>query len=505
MQTIQVQKLSEANKKELSDKWYNLDKDDTRSFNEFVKDLSNTTPDYSLRQVESLLAIEQENLKNNPSDEIEKRINELFEIWRTKKDSESAFYKKRYIEYLQRKFGTKELPPRPEIIYPERKFFLLKDGSILNKDSQEILVSQVLQAFKRNLILSDPGSLKKMELVKKVTIKSNVVIFADYDYLPDHIPYPVDPGDITFDVTVPKYFDRSDATKRGKLITILEMYDLNEYYYSVGQISMELYQKIKKMLIADTLEYINLQSINIPFLKKAMDYFDTTETNTLKERLAIITKKWPENYIPQSKVVDFWGSDLFGILYNSKNPLDFYQYMVVKNYNNLVKELTPRGLAPFRKRSILFNEKTGKFGNEAFDGRLFEVQMLDKDFATQQPFLQTKIINEKDPRTGLWIPVNVKIEKRGPYPFILRKVGTNQVGESMDVWMEVPAGSVKMYTLDYDSCNRFTKQAECSGSGMNGLDCKWVNKKCISSFGRSLDPTGSSEVNYLKKLLKKTL
>ena len=338
-----------------------------------------------------------------------------------------------------------------------------------------------------------------METIKKVTIKSNIAVFADYDYLPDHIPYPVEPDEVTFDVTVPDYFDRSDATKRGKLITLLETYDLNDYFYSLAHISLELYQKIKRILITDINEYINFEAINI-FLKKAMNYFDTTETNTLKERLAIITQKWPKNYIPQSTVVDFWGRDLFGLLYNSKYPLDFYQTMVVKNYEKLVKDLTPKGITLFRKRGILFNERTGKFGEQAFDGRLFEVQMLDKDFATQLPIIQTKIITEKDPRTGLWIPVNVKTEKRGPYPFILRHIGTNQVGESMEVWMEVQQGSVKMYTPDYDTCSRFTKSEDCSGPGMNDLECKWVNRKCVSSFGKQKN---LPDIKYLKNVLKK--
>jgi hypothetical protein len=470
METIQVSKISDNEKKILSDKWYALPSNDNRSFNQFVRDLSKSEIDYSLRQVESLLAIEQESLKNakrNDKAEIQEKINELFKIWKKKKDEELAIYKKKYTEYLQRKFGNIILPPPREII--------MKYSEI-----EEPMVFQLLQAYKRNLILKSPGLLKKMETVKQVKIESNIVIFADYDYLPDNIPYPVKPDDIVFDVTVPEYFDRSDATKRGKLITILELYDLNDYYYSIKQIPLELYQRIKKKLISDTIEYIDFQSVNIPFLKKAMDYFDTTETNTLQDRTSIIRKKWPKNYIPQSEVKDFWGHDLFGTLYNSRNPLDFYQSMIIKNYNNLVKQFTPPGVLVFRKQGILFNEKNGKFGSEAYDGRVYEVQMLDKDFATQQPIVQTKIINEKDPRTGLWIPVNVKTEKRGHYPFILRKVGTNQVGESKEIWMEVPKGAVKLYTPDYDSCNRFTKQGECSGSGMNGLECKWINKKCVT-------------------------
>jgi hypothetical protein len=215
--------------------------------------------------------------------------------------------------------------------------------------------------------------------------------------------------------------------------------------------------------------------------------------------LSIIVKNFPENYVPQSKVVDFWGRDLMGLLYNSKNPLDFYQTMVIKNYDALVRQMTPKGMTLFRKRCILFNEKTGKFGEQALDGRLYEVQMLDKDFATQLPITRVEIINEKDPRTGIWKPVNIKTERTGNYAFILRHIGTNQIGESMDVWMEVLFGSTKMYTLDYDSCNRFTKANECSGPGMNGLECKWVDRKCVSSFG------SSSDIKYLKKLLKKIL
>jgi hypothetical protein len=130
----------------------------------------------------------------------------------------------------------------------------------------------------------------------------------------------------------------------------------------------------------------------------------------------------------------------------------------------------------------LFNELTGKFGEYAYDGNIYDVEMLDKDFATDQPIEQTKIIMEKDPRTALWVPVNKKTYKRGPYAWILRIIGTNEIDAPKEVWLEVPKGSVRLYTMDYDSCSRFNTMENCVGPGLNGTVCRYKNNACVSSM-----------------------
>jgi hypothetical protein len=548
METIQTQKISEKKTRESTKEWLELPKDDSRSYNEFIKKIDNSKyTEYSLKQLTSMIAIEEELLnghhgikfekvmleskyidpvknfisqdeqiklnlmisklnsknpktdykiikilkneitmfkqfiikKNNKNDseqynilakqviETEEKIVQLTNIYRIKKEEEYNLKREKCISTLQIKYSE----PVP----------ILTEYQMIN----EQMISQVIQAFKRKLILTDPTIIKKISTIKTVKIDLHGIVMADYDYLPDHIKYPS--FQVTeYQVTTPEYFDRSDATKRGNLIGYFELHDLNEYYYSIKQIPDELYLKLKRAFVSYIDNYIDFKSVNTIFIKKAMDYFNTEQTDTIKQRLELITKKWPKNYTPQNTIVDFWGRDLFEQLLQSKDPIDFYNTMIIKNYQVFIKNLTPKGVQLFRKPGILFNEKTGKFGNEAYDGRLFEVQFLDKDFTTQQPFIQTKVINEKDPRTGTWIPVNVKTQKRGPYAFILRHVGTNQIGESREIWTEIPKGSVKLYTLDYDACSRFTKEPDCKGPGMNELKCGWVNKTCKSLFGKSV-------------------
>ena len=134
---------------------------------------------------------------------------------------------------------------------------------------------------------------------------------------------------------------------------------------------------------------------------------------------------------------------------------------------------------------VLFNERKGTFGEAAYDGLLFAVEMLDKDFATGLPIDQTKIIMEKNSRTGAWTPVSKKTQKRGPYAFIQRFIGTNQIGESQIVWLEVPRGSVKLYSYDYDSCSRFKTQADCIGPGLNNSACVFERGICRADYTKS--------------------
>ena len=156
--------------------------------------------------------------------------------------------------------------------------------------------------------------------------------------------------------------------------------------------------------------------------------------------------------------------------------------MELRNYETLVNKYRVKGVSEFRKPMILFNEAKGTFGTEATDGLLYQVEFLDKDHATGNPIPQTKIIMEKDPRTSKWLAVNKTTYKRGPYAFILRFIGTNQVSRAQEIWMEVPKGAVKMYTFDYDSCSRFKTELECNGPGLNNSTCVYQKGSCKADY-----------------------
>jgi hypothetical protein len=250
-----------------------------------------------------------------------------------------------------------------------------------------------------------------------------------------------------------------------------------------------LYQKIKQVLVSKINNYItgDYPSINAKYQKIAITYIRnllgiTSNPNTLTQQIQLLVDNWPKVYIPQTQIVDFYETDLFYKMLETTSPFDFYNFMELRNYDILVDKNKVRGISEFRKPMILFNEAKGLFGESAYDGLLFQVEMLDKDPSTGLPIPQTKIIMEKDPRTGNWLPLNKKMYKRGPYSFIKRFIGTSQIGEVQEIWMEVPKGSVKMYTMEYDSCSRFRTKSECVGPGLNNSTCVFTNGKCVADY-----------------------
>jgi hypothetical protein len=311
------------------------------------------------------------------------------------------------------------------------------------------------------------------------------------------------------------YSLKPENSYKNMLLTYLELYDLNEYFSKTivnGQTKTNpaLYTKIKNHLSGIIGTIINIKtdfaSLEAEFKKKAIQniyrYLGIADdTGSINEKINKLANGWPKVYKPQTEIIDFYGHDLFKKAVSSNyqfkptqvvvkyiDSLDFYNTYIIKDYEALVKSLTKNDkIEEYRRYGILFNVGKGTFGDQAYDGQLFDVELLDKNFATGLPMEQVAIVAERDPRTGTWIPVQKTTYKRGPYAFIKRSIGTNQIGEINEVWQEVPRGSVKLYKPDYDSCNRFLTQRDCKGIGMGGKDCRWepIARKCsTSAFGQ---------------------
>jgi hypothetical protein len=216
-----------------------------------------------------------------------------------------------------------------------------------------------------------------------------------------------------------------------------------------------------------------------------MEFFNIfSETNTISESIDLIVKNWPKEYNPQNKFLDYYGNNLFFVMYNTKDPIEFYEPMVQRKYDELLKKNAIPGLEPTRVPRVLFKEVNGKavFGDP--DGSMYNVYFLAKDFSKfpSEPLTLRKLIMEKNPRTGLFESVDKVIKKQGKFPFIVRYIGTNQVGEPQEVWTEIPPGVVKTYPLNYDSCDRFRNQQDCHGPGINNSTCQWKNNKCQANY-----------------------
>ena len=166
---------------------------------------------------------------------------------------------------------------------------------------------------------------------------------------------------------------------------------------------------------------------------------------------------------------------------NITEPIDFYDSKFVRIYNGIVSKNTPPKQEIYKRPQILYNPETGKWGNEAFNGQIYDVHKLDKNPSTLMPIDQTKIVMEKEPRTGMYVPVAKTVQKVGPYPFILVQLRTTKEGVFESMWKEAPISAVKMYPLRYDSCSRFLKEPECNtGVGLRNKQCVFDEKICKS-------------------------
>jgi hypothetical protein len=359
------------------------------------------------------------------------------------------------------------------------------------------LVTEVVNAYKRNLILNIPDIFKVYSNVKVV---DNIFI-ENYDFKP-------------YVITTQLYDQHPEKTNKNIIITYMEMYDVNEYYnnlklYGVSSIESSLYNSVKNYLATMIDNYItkDYKSIERQYFKIALrgvaDFLNIQLPDTsLSQQVEHLANNWPKNYEPQKQIVDYYSQDLFGKLLVSNyrypgvteppilknmDPLDFYNIYILRNYEIIVKKSKKTSLQEFRRYGILFNEATGLYGDQAYDGVLYPVEKLDKDFTTGNPIAQVQIVAERDPRTGEWLPVQRTTYKRGPYAFIKRYLGTSQIGKLEEIWHEVPAGSVRLYKTDYDSCERFNSKQNCKGLGMSGKPCEWndILRKCkASAFGK---------------------
>ena len=404
------------------------------SLDKFKKKLletHNLTPDNRLNEISKLIT------------NAESKLNNLKMIRVDKINSTNEIYRQRYVKFLQRKFGELPLPPTTVQKYHK-----------LSPD----LIFQVIQAFKRNLITHTV-------LYK---IKGPIVQMS------------VTPGLKPLTPQVQIY--------QNKLIELLQLIDLNELNNQEEYIVKEAYVKIKNKLIIEIDQIIRLkyEFVNERFLNEAidkiLDFFKIKFTGNFENKFQTLVASWPKDYIRQRTIVDFYGEDLFYKLFTSVDVLSFYDSKEVRVYNSMVNKNTPAKQEIYKKPRALFNAKTGKFGNEANDGELYDVFKLDRDPGTRKPIEITKEIMEKDSRTGLYVPVTKVVQKQGKFSFILRELRTNKQNVTEKEWIEVPLYAVKMYPLGYDSCSRFNKnELACkSAKGLKNSQCEYNDSICYA-------------------------
>ena len=333
---------------------------------------------------------------------------------------QSSIYKIRYINFLKEKYGKVPLPSRPSI-----KYFI-----------NYSLIFELVQSYKRKLMVA------------------------------------------------------STKSSTNKLIELFEFIDLNKLNQREGYITDLVFDKLNKKFLIDVgnLIPIDYKSLDNLYFKQAinilLDFFNLSSENlnTLTQKIELLVENWPKVYTSQDKIVDYYGTDLFLKLANINEPIDFYDQKFVRVYNGIVSTNTPFKQEIYKRPQILYNPETGKWGNEAFNGQIYDVHKLDRNPSTKMPIDQTKIVMEKEPRTGTYVPITKTVQKVGKYPFILVQIRTTKEGLFDYMWIEAPISAVKMYPLKYDSCSRFLKEPECNtGIGLYNKQCVFDYNICKST------------------------
>ena len=208
-------------------------------------------------------------------------------------------------------------------------------------------------------------------------------------------------------------------------------------------------------------------------------------------------------------IIGFYGEDLINKLYHTTSPDNFYSKSVHKNYFELNKKSQIAPVLEYRRLRVLYDPYTGKFGHEAFNGYLFDVEKLSmgNDGKPLEDFTHYESI---DPRTNEMKYKTVKVPVPGKVPFIKVPILTNKKGEQKYVWIRVEQSKPKMYTSTYDSCNRYTSEKECnSGKGIGNSNCLYnkLNSTCNSEYNqiKQINSLFGKVKIPLKKILKKKL
>jgi hypothetical protein len=265
---------------------------------------------------------------------------------------------------------------------------------------------------------------------------------------------------------------------KNNLISLLELVDFNDISYNRNYLlQKKLFAEITHLLPTG---YI-FQDFNTYYYNRSIELI-AKYLNVPPNKLDKITSKI--SFIPgQNKVIlDYYGSDLIDKIYRIKFPENFYDSQIQKDFYQLNKKSQITIEPQYRRLKVLYDPYTGKFGKDALNGYLFEVEKLSKD-NNGKPLEDFTHYESIDPRTGQMIYEKVKIPVPGKFPFIKVPILTNKKGEKKYIWVGVKPELPKMYTNDYDSCSRFNNQEDCNkGKGLGNSNCVYDGKTCKANY-----------------------
>ena len=276
------------------------------------------------------------------------------------------------------------------------------------------------------------------------------------------------------------------SKEKGKLIENLELLDLNDLSLENKQVEPEVYNKVKSIALSAL-----PPPPNKAYFKEAVQTIANKLNISLNwdlDPIQQLVDNWPKS-TPSSngEIVSFYGEDLFSKLNTITNAFDFYTPKFRRYYAKIVSENKPQKKQENTRQMVLYNPQTRKFGISASDGYLFDVYRLEEDTLTGTPFIVNDLVAVFNPRTGTTVSVPVQIEKPGKTYFLKFPIINPSDQNDTFRWMKVPPQYVKMYPVNYDSCSRFNKEDDCNlGIGLAGNKCYYdlTGKVCKSSINK---------------------
>ena len=222
-------------------------------------------------------------------------------------------------------------------------------------------------------------------------------------------------------------------------IGLLELYDINELNMEIdkqNQLAQEpykVYLLVKQHLLAQLPPNFNNNALFFKAIEEVLKSTGikvdmTTPKNTIKE----LTRLWNPEFQGE-KLLDFYGENVFEKLLSINNPFDFYKPDIYREYTELLDKFTQKQQLVYRKPRVTYN------------GKLYDVQYLDKNWATGKPLVTYEKEYEKDPKTQEYKVVNKIGVQRGKYPFIKIQLRTENITKAREVWKEVSPGQVKYH------------------------------------------------------------
>jgi len=130
------------------------------------------------------------------------------------------------------------------------------------------------------------------------------------------------------------------------------------------------------------------------------------------------------------KLQDVYGENVFEKLLYVADPFKFYTINIVRRYNELVKKYT---LQP----ETIYRKPQANIG-----GKWYNVEFLDVDLSTGQPFFDVVETLGKTSKGTLEVLRTQSAPRHGKFPFVLRQLRTSSVDKTEDVWTRVEQGQV---------------------------------------------------------------